>query len=93
MATAARVESATPNALVVPRALFVLGGAALALHFVAPPAAAGIGLFVLGGFCSAAPGAVARGAGEMDRPVASSWAWSALALGAGLGLAWSAAAW
>jgi hypothetical protein len=93
MAAAARVESGAPNALVVPRALFVLGGAALALRFVAPPAAAGIGLFVLGGFCSAGPSAVARGAGEMDRPVASSWAWSALALGAGLGLAWSAASW
>src|SRR5205085_7332662 len=57
------------------------------------PAAVALGLFVLGAFCSVVPAAVARGAGEMERPIASSWAWSALALGAGVGLAWSALAW
>ena len=93
MAAAARAEIAARNALIVPRSLFALGAVALALRSVAPPAAMAIGLFVLGGFCSALPAAVARGAGEMERPMASSWAWSALALGAGVGLAWSAWAW
>jgi hypothetical protein len=93
MAAAARAEVAARNALVVPRALFALGAVALGLRYVAPPAAVALGLFALGGFCSALPGAVARGAGEMERPVASSWSWSALALGAGIGLAWSGLAW
>ena len=51
-----------------------------------------VGLFALGGFCAALPGAAARGAGEMERPIASSLAWTALALGAGVGLACSALA-
>jgi len=93
MAAAARAESVARNALIVPRVLFALGGVALALRIVAPPAAVVVGLLTLGGFCSAVPSAVARGVGEMERPVASSLGWSALALGAGLGLAWSAAAW
>ncbi|HKC58822.1 MAG TPA: hypothetical protein VKB92_01945 [Myxococcales bacterium] len=92
MAAAARGEAAARNALVVPRALAVIGGVGLVLRQVAPPAAIGVGLFALGGLCAALPGAVARGAGEMERPVASSLAWSALALGAGAGLACSALA-
>jgi hypothetical protein len=93
MVAAARAEIAARNALVVARALFAIAAVALALRSLAPPAATALGLFVLGGFCSALPSAVARGAGEMERPIASSWSWSALALGAGLGLAWSAGAW
>jgi len=93
MAAAARAEVAARNALVVPRVLFVLGALAAVLRSIAPPAAVALGLFVLGAFCSVVPAAVARGAGEMERPIASSWAWSALALGAGVGLAWSALAW
>jgi hypothetical protein len=92
MALAARSEASARNALVVPRTLAVLGAAALALRQVAPPAAVAVGLFALGGFCSALPGAAARGAGEMERPVASSLAWTALAVGAGVGLACSALA-
>ena len=92
MAAAARSEARARNALVTPRVLATLGCVALALRWVAPPGAVLVGLFVLGGFCAALPGAVARGAGEMERPVASSLAWSALALGAGAGLALSALA-
>jgi hypothetical protein len=93
MAAAARAEGAARNALIVPRALAVFGAVALALRHFAPPAAVGLGLFALGGLCAALPAAVARAAGEMERPLASSLAWSALALGAGIGLACSAAAW
>jgi hypothetical protein len=93
MAAAARAEGAAGNALIVPRGIAVLGAVALALRQFAPPAAVGLGLFALGGLCAALPAAVARAAGEMERPVASSLAWSALALGAGIGLACSAAAW
>ncbi|HYV66433.1 MAG TPA: hypothetical protein VE964_09335, partial [Myxococcales bacterium] len=89
---AARGEAAARNAPIVPWALVAIGAAALALRQVAPPAAALAGLFALGGLCSAVPGAVARGAGEMERPVASSLAFSALAWGAGVGLACSALA-
>ena len=90
MAAAARTEAAARNALVVPRALALVGALALALRHAAPPAAVAVGLFALGGFCAALPGAAARGAGEMERPLASSLAFSALALGAGVGLACSA---
>jgi hypothetical protein len=92
MAAAARAEAAARNALVVPRLLAAVGVLALALRLVAPPAAVGAGLFALGGLCAALPGAVARGAGEMERAVASSLAWTALAIGAGVGLACSALA-
>ena len=92
MAVAARAEAAARNALVIPRLLAAAGVLALALRLVAPPAAVGVGLFALGGLCAALPGAVARAAGEMERAVASSLAWSALALGAGVGLACSALA-
>ncbi|HWE24004.1 MAG TPA: hypothetical protein VG496_08695, partial [Myxococcales bacterium] len=70
-----------------------LACAGFALRWISPTGAVAAGLFVLGGFCSAIPAAVARGAGEMERPLASSLGFSALALGAGLGLAWSASAW
>jgi len=92
MAAAARAEAVARNALVVPRVLALAGAAALVLRQFAPPAAALAGLFALGGLCAALPGAVARRAGEMERAVASSLAWSALALGAGAGLACSALA-
>jgi hypothetical protein len=39
----------------------------------------------MGTLLAAVPASVARGAGEMDRPLASSLAWSALALGAAVG--------
>jgi len=92
MVAAARGESAARNALVVPRALAAMAAASLVLRLFAPPAAVGVGLFALGGLCAALPGAVARDAGEMERAVASSLAFSALALGAGAGLACSALA-
>ena len=93
MFAAARLEPAMRNALIVPRALAALSGAALALRFWSAPAGGALGLFVLGACCSALPAAVARGSGEMERPVASSLAWSALAAGATLGLACAAAPW
>jgi hypothetical protein len=93
MAAAARAEAAARNALVVPRVLALVACIAFALRWVAPSGAIVLGLFTLGAFCSAVPGAVARGAGEMERPVASSFGFSALALGAGAGLAWSTSAW
>ncbi len=93
MAAAARSESFARNALVVPRALAAVGAAALALRWVSPAASAAVALLTLGALCSAIPAAVARGSGEMERPVAASIAWSALAAGAGVGLACSAAAW
>ncbi|HYZ89664.1 MAG TPA: hypothetical protein VE620_10240 [Myxococcales bacterium] len=92
MAAAARADAAARNALVVARAVAVVACVAFALQWVAPVVAIVIGLLALGAFCSTIPGAVARGAGEMERPVASSLGFSALALGAGLGLAWSVAA-
>jgi hypothetical protein len=93
MAAAARAELAARNAVVVPWALAAISCAAFGLRWLAPTAAIALGLFALGGFCSAVPAAVARGAGEMERPVASSLGFCALSLGAGVGLAWSAAAW
>ena len=42
-------------------------------------------LLALGALFVAIPASVARGAGEMERPVASSLAWSALGLGAAVG--------
>jgi len=93
MVAAARAEGAARNALIVPRALAFVAAVALGLRQFAPPAAVGLGLFAFGGLCAALPGAVARAGGEMERPMASSLAWSALALGAGAGLAVSATAW
>lgn len=76
MAVAARLEARAPNAVVLPRALVAV--AALSLG-IAP-----LGPLALGAAATLLPASVARGAGEMERPVASSLAWMAVALGAGL---------
>ena len=80
MAIAARVEPHMPNAVMLPR--IALGIAALGLFawFLQP-----LRLLAMGAFFAAIPASVALGAGEMERPLASSLAWSALALGAALG--------
>jgi hypothetical protein len=93
MAVAARVDPFLRNAAFLPRALAIVAAAALALRWFKPSAGAALGLFALGAACAALPASVARGAGEMERPIASSLAWSALALGAAFGLAWATAAW
>jgi hypothetical protein len=77
MGIAARVESQMPNAVMLPR--IVLGVAALGLFL--PP----VRLLALGALFAALPASVARGAGEMERPLASSLAWSAMTLGAAVG--------
>ena len=77
MATAARLEPGMPNAAWLPRLALVL---ALAGLFWAP-----LGLFALGAMFAAIPAAVVRGVGEMERPLVSSLAWSALIAGAALG--------
>jgi hypothetical protein len=77
MAICARLEPHMPNAILLPR--IALGLAALGL-FVSP-----VRLLAMGALFAAIPASVARGAGEMDRPLASSLAWSALALGAAVG--------
>ncbi len=79
MALAARIEPRMPNAIWLPRLAVVM--AALGLAW--PP----LRLFALGVMFAAIPAAVVRGAGEMERPLASSLAWSALILGAALGAA------
>jgi hypothetical protein len=89
MMIAARAEPAARNAVVVPAATAALAACAAALRWSGfLPAAAGLlALAALGAAATALPAAVARGAGEMERPVVSSLAWSALALGAGLACA------
>lgn len=77
MAIAARADPHLPNAVILPR----LAVGAAALGFLWPP----LRLLAIGALFAAVPGAVARGAGEMERPVASSLAWSALAAGAAVG--------
>lgn len=77
MAIAARVDPHLPNAVILPRAAVV--AAALGLPW--PP----LRLLAMGMLFAAIPAAVARGAGEMERPIASSLAWSALAAGAAVG--------
>jgi hypothetical protein len=79
MASAARVERFMPNAITLPRA--ATGCAAVGLYLSFWP----LSLFGLGVMFAAIPAAVARGAGEMERPIASSLAWSALIAGAALG--------
>jgi hypothetical protein len=93
MALAARAEAFARNAATVPAGTVALAAAAVALRWTgaAPQLALLLGLLAVGGAATALPAAVARGAGEMERPVASSLIWSALALGAGLACA--AAAW
>ena len=77
MAIAARLDPHLPNAVILPRAAaaVAVGG----LFF--PP----LRLLAVGALFAAIPAAVARGAGEMERPIASSLAWSALVAGAAVG--------
>jgi hypothetical protein len=77
MAIAARADPHLPNAIVLPRAALAVA----VLGWFAPP----LRLLALGALFAAVPASVARGAGEMERPVASSLAWSALAAGAAVG--------
>jgi hypothetical protein len=77
MAIAARVDARMPSAVHLPRAVLLVAVAGLFL----PP----LRLLALGALFAALPASVARGAGEMERPVASSLAWSALGLGAAVG--------
>lgn len=77
MAISARFEPHMPNAIMLPR--IAVGLAAMGL-FVPP-----VRLLAMGVLFAALPASVARGAGEMERPLASSLAWSALALGAAVG--------
>jgi hypothetical protein len=77
MAIAARVDPFLSNAVVLPRAALIVA----ALGWVVPP----LRLLAIGALFAAVPASVARGAGEMERPVASSLAWSALAAGAAVG--------
>lgn len=79
MAIAARVERLMPNAMWLLWIAVGLAGAGDSLGW--PPMLG----FALGVMFAAIPAAVARGAGEMERPLASSWAWSALILGAAAG--------
>src|SRR5882672_8833605 len=78
MLAAARLEPRLPNALILPRACALLAAVGLGLW---PPLQA----FALGAMFAAIPASVARGAGEMERPLASSLAWSALITGAAAG--------
>jgi hypothetical protein len=78
MAVAARAEASAPNAMTVPRFAVLI---ALAGHLLHSPPLALVGL---GAMFSAIPAAAVRGAGEMERPLASSLAWSALIAGAAL---------
>jgi hypothetical protein len=78
MIAAARLEPYMPNAIALPRMaalLSVIGRIA-----AWPP----VSLLAMGGMFTAIPAAVARGAGEMERPLASSLVWSALVAGAAL---------
>jgi hypothetical protein len=77
MAISARFEPHMPNAVMLPRIALGLGALAL---FVPP-----VRLLAMGVLFAAIPASVARGAGEMERPLASSLTWSALALGAAVG--------
>ena len=74
----ARAESRAPNAMTLPRFAVLIALAGRLLH---SPALALVGL---GAMFSAIPAATVRGAGEMERPLASSLAWSALIAGAAL---------
>jgi len=77
MALAARVEPRMPNALWLPRASVLIAAAGLLLPTLRPLA--------LGMMFAAIPAGVARGAGEMERPLVSSLAWSAFIAGAAIG--------
>jgi len=86
---AARLDPRTPNAVILPRSLFVLAAACAVVRSARlwPLAAGPAALLLLGAAASALPASVARGSGEMERPLVSSLVWSALSLGAGLALA------
>jgi hypothetical protein len=79
MAVAARLESRMPNAIWLPRIAVVLA----LIAWILPSRA--IASFALGMMISAIPAAVARGAAEIERPLASSLAWMGLAAGAAIG--------
>src|SRR5204862_4067385 len=78
MAAAARADPHLKNAVVLPRAVLALA----VLGWVLPP----LRLLAAGALFAAIPASVARGAGELERPIASSLAWSALAAGAAVGV-------
>ena len=86
---AGRIDPRTKNAVVLPRALVVLAALCAFARGIGqwPSAAAAGGLVALGAAASALPASVARGSGELERPVVSSLVWSAFSLGAGLALA------
>lgn len=73
---AARLEPSMRNPSVLPQLLAALSGLSLVFKALALPA--------LGTLVAALAASVARGAAELERPLASSLVWSALALGAGL---------
>ena len=77
MAAAARIEPLMRNAAWLPRIAVLLAAAAW-LYAPLGPAAMGV-------MFAAIPAAVARGAGEIERPLASSLAWSALTAGGAVG--------
>jgi hypothetical protein len=77
MAIAARADPYMRNAIFLPRAAVI----AAAVGLFVPP----VRLLALGALFAAIPASVARGSGEMERPLASSLAWSALTLGAAVG--------
>lgn len=77
MAIASRLEGRMPNAIWLPRIAALVAAAGWLLPPLRPVA--------MGAMLVAIPAAVARGAGEMERPLASSLAWSALFAGAALG--------
>jgi hypothetical protein len=79
MALAARIEPRMPNAMWLPRGAAVV---AVAGRFLGSPPLFAVAMGII---CGAIPAAVARGVGEMERPIASSLAWSALFLGAAAG--------
>lgn len=79
MAVAARLEPRMKNASWLPWAAVAVEGAARLLGFPS------LLLVTMGMMFGAIPAAVARGAGEMERPIVSSLAWSALMLGAAFG--------
>ena len=79
MAVVARVETFVRNAIVLPRA--AAGLAVFGIYLSLWP----LSLFGMGMMLAAIPAAVARGAGEMERPIVSSLAWSTLTLGAAVG--------
>jgi len=89
MVLAARIEPRTRNAVVLVRALAAFAALCAVVRAAGqwPAAAAAAALVALGAAASALPASVARGAGELERPIVSSLSWSAFSLGAGLALA------